>query len=51
VIIDVIQALNRELAARVDPEQLRAADAVLRASLEVGARVRAELLVRPVHGD
>ena len=50
-IVDVIHALNRELAARVDPEQLRAADAVLRASLEAGARVRADRLVRPVHGD
>ncbi len=47
-VIETLAALNRELLERVDPDQLRAADAVLRAALaddgermSVARRVRA----------
>jgi DNA-binding MarR family transcriptional regulator len=47
-IIDAIEALNRRLARRVDPAQLLAADAALRAALpDRGARERAARLVAP----
>lgn len=50
-IVDVIEALNRELAQRVDPAQLRAADAVLRASIsDEVARANAARLVAPPPG-
>ncbi len=47
-VVGVIRALNAELGERVDPAQLAAADAVLRAAIadEPGRR-RAERLVRP----
>jgi len=44
----VIEALNHELSARVDPAQLAAADAVLRAALfDDGTRQRASRLPPP----
>jgi DNA-binding MarR family transcriptional regulator len=44
----VIGELNREVADRVDPDQLAAADSVLRAALfDDSARQRAEWLPRP----
>jgi DNA-binding MarR family transcriptional regulator len=47
-IIHVIQQLNREVAERVTPAQLAAADAVLRAALfDDSARQRASLVPRP----
>jgi DNA-binding MarR family transcriptional regulator len=46
--VEVIHALNRELCERVDPAQLSAADAVLRAAInDQSAREHADLLVRP----
>ena len=45
-IVDIAEALNRDLADSVDPEGLRAADAVLRAVLDAGAARRAESLIR-----
>jgi DNA-binding MarR family transcriptional regulator len=44
---EVIEALNRELAERVDLEQLVAADAVLRCAMGNHDRSRAALLVAP----
>jgi DNA-binding MarR family transcriptional regulator len=45
----VISELNREVADRVDPAQLAAADSVLRAALfDDSARQRADWLPRPV---
>lgn len=41
-VVEVIQALNRELADRVDSDQLAAADTVLRAALDQDTRARAE---------
>jgi DNA-binding MarR family transcriptional regulator len=41
-VVDVIQTLNHELAERVDPDQLLAADAVLRAALDSETHARAE---------
>jgi DNA-binding MarR family transcriptional regulator len=41
-VVDVIHALNHELAERVDLDQLAAADAVLRAALDDEAHTRAE---------
>ena len=47
-VVDVIDALNRELGQRVDLAQLIAADAVLRAAIDgEGARERAARAVRP----
>ena len=47
-IVEVIDALNRELSRRVDPDQLIAADAVLRAAITgEGDRERAAFLVQP----
>jgi DNA-binding MarR family transcriptional regulator len=47
-VIAVIEALNRELSARVAPEQLLAADAVLRAALpDQASRKRSARLVPP----
>lgn len=47
-VIDVIHALNQELAERVEQDQLLAADAVLRAALDDNTRARADqLLTRP----
>ena len=47
-IIQVIEQLNREVAARVTPAQLAAADAVLRAALfDDSAQQRASLVPRP----
>jgi DNA-binding MarR family transcriptional regulator len=47
-VIAVIDELNREVARRVEPAQLAAADAVLRAVLfDAGARQRAAWLSRP----
>jgi hypothetical protein len=47
----VIHALNRELRERVDPDQLVAADAVLRATIaDADGRRRADLLVAPPGG-
>ncbi len=46
-IIEVVEELNRELAARVGADDLRAADVVLRAALDVDAARRAEVLVTP----
>jgi DNA-binding MarR family transcriptional regulator len=44
----VIEELNREIARRVDPAQLAAADVVLRAAMfDDSARQRAEWLPRP----
>ena len=47
-VVGVIRQLNREVRDRVDPAQLAAADAVLRAALfDDGARQRAAWLPRP----
>jgi DNA-binding MarR family transcriptional regulator len=47
-IVKVIASLNRRLALRVAPEQLRAADAVLRAVIDDGAlRARAQAIPGP----
>jgi hypothetical protein len=44
----VIEVLNRELRERVEPDELVAADAVLRAAIsDARERARAALLVRP----
>ena len=45
-IIEVLEALNRELAAAGDADELRAADVVLRATLDGDSARRAEALVR-----
>ena len=45
-IVEVVESLNRELAARVGADDLRAADVVLRATLDGDAARRAEVLVR-----
>jgi DNA-binding MarR family transcriptional regulator len=51
-IVEVVEALNRELAARVDADDLHAADVVLRATLDGDAALRAEALVmRPAAGS
>jgi len=51
-IVEVVEGLNRELAARVGADDLRAADAVLRATLDGDAARRAEVLVmRPQTAD
>ena len=48
----VIEQLNREIAQRVSPEQLTAADAVLRTALfDDSARQRASRLLRPAGPD
>jgi DNA-binding MarR family transcriptional regulator len=44
-IIEVVEALNRELATNVNADQLRAADVVLRATLDRDAARRADVLV------
>jgi DNA-binding MarR family transcriptional regulator len=50
-VVEVIMALNTELADRVDPAQLVAADAVLRAAIAGGrGRRRSQRLVRPPAG-
>jgi DNA-binding MarR family transcriptional regulator len=41
-VVDVLQALNHDLAERVDPDQLAAADLVLRAALDDETQARAE---------
>lgn len=46
-VIGVISVLNTELSQRVDPAQLAAADAVLRASITDGALARTAHLIRP----
>jgi len=47
-VIAVTEELNREVARRVSPAQLAAADAVLRAALfDDGARRRASQLIPP----
>ena len=47
-VVAVIAELNREVAARVDPADLAAADAVLRLALfDDSARRRADRLPRP----
>jgi len=44
-IIEVVEALNHELAAKVDADELRVADVVLRATLDGDAARRADVLV------
>jgi DNA-binding MarR family transcriptional regulator len=46
-VIDVIHALNQELAQRVEQDQLLGADAVLRAALDDKTRTRADQQVTP----
>jgi DNA-binding MarR family transcriptional regulator len=47
-VLETIDALNRELGAQLDPEQLRVVDAVLRTALaDDDERRRAARLVRP----
>jgi DNA-binding MarR family transcriptional regulator len=46
-VVEVIMALNTELSDRVDPAQLIAADAVLRASITDDALARTAHLIRP----
>ncbi len=47
-VLETIDALNRELCEQLDPEQLRAADTVLRTALaDDSERERAARLVRP----
>jgi len=48
-IIEVVEGLNRELAANVAADDLRAADVVLRATLNGDAALRAEALVMRPH--
>ena len=45
-IVQAVETLNRELAVRIEDDQLHAADAVLRAAMDPSARQRADALVR-----
>ncbi len=50
-VVEVIAALNQALADQVDPGDLAAADRVLRAVLDEGARRRTDQQIAPPPGD